>query len=141
MQDPPDPDPDPEPERLWAECRRSGDVRQCDRLVLMLAPIVRRVVFARLGQIPGRRRTDEFLAVGLRALIETVQDGDARRPLMQLAFERVGEAVDRELAAVDSRPPTARQLDSGTTTHEARRGDTACAPSASSTTASSSALA
>lgn len=118
--------PSPALERLWAQYARSGDRHLRDRLVFTLAPIVRRIVFARLRRIPARRHAEEFLACGLEALIAAVEDRDAAggAPLERFAFERVVAAVDGELA----RP-------------EARRAPQQSRRRAAASTASSSALA
>ncbi|HLH65133.1 MAG TPA: hypothetical protein VKV27_05480 [Solirubrobacteraceae bacterium] len=95
--------PELELERLWHHHRQSGDRRVRDRLVWLLTPIVRREVFARLAEIPGRRRVEEFLVCGLRALIETVDDMDDALPaptgaeIAQHARERVALAISDEL--------------------------------------------
>ena len=57
---------------LWHEYRSSGDKRLRDRLVLTYAPLVKFIVYRKIGELPTSCEVDDLISAGLEALIKSL---------------------------------------------------------------------
>jgi RNA polymerase sigma factor FliA len=98
---------------LWREYRRSGDRRLRDRLVLTYAPLVKFIVFRKLGELPASCEVDDLVSAGLEALIRSLDRYDADRgaTLEQYLWTRVHGAVIDELRRSDWAPRSLRRCE------------------------------
>jgi RNA polymerase sigma factor for flagellar operon FliA len=101
----------PEVLSVWQEYRRSGDVRVRDRLIFMLMPMVRHIVYRKVREIPAQCEVDDFLSCGLEALINSIERYDPAKgaTLEQYAWTRIHGAVLDELRRNDWAPRSLRR--------------------------------
>jgi RNA polymerase sigma factor for flagellar operon FliA len=98
---------------LWRAYREAGDTTARDRLVFSLAPIVKSIVYRKVREIPAYREVDDFISVGLEALIRSLDryDPDKGATLEQFAWTRIHGAVLDELRRFDWAPRSLRRLE------------------------------
>jgi RNA polymerase sigma factor for flagellar operon FliA len=96
---------------LWREYRASGDERLRDRLVLTYAPLVKFIVYRKLGELPASCELDDLVSAGLEALIKSIDryDPDKGATLEQFAWTRIHGAVIDELRKTDWAPRSLRR--------------------------------
>jgi RNA polymerase sigma factor for flagellar operon FliA len=101
----------PETLALWQQYKASGDARLRDRLVLTLAPLVRYIVYRKIREVPAHLDVDDFVSVGLEALLRSIDrfDPDKGATLEQFAWTRVHGAVIDELRRGDWAPRSVRR--------------------------------
>jgi len=80
---------------LWSEYRRSGDARLRDRLVLTYAPLVKFIVYRKIGELPPSTEVDDLVSAGLEALIKALDRYDPKKgaTLEQFVWTRIHGAV------------------------------------------------
>ncbi len=98
---------------LWGRYHATADPRLRDRLVLSLAPMVRYIVFRRLRELPAGCEVEDFISVGLEALLRSIDRYDPGRgaTLEQFAWTRIGGAVVDELRRNDWAPRSLRRFE------------------------------
>ncbi len=96
---------------LWREYDRSGDERLRDRLVLTYAPLVKFIVYRKLGELPASCDVDDLVSAGLEALIRAIDRYDPVKgaTLEQFAWTRIHGAVIDELRRSDWAPRSLRR--------------------------------
>jgi RNA polymerase sigma factor for flagellar operon FliA len=96
---------------LWRDYRRSGDARIRDRLVLTYAPLVKYIVFRKVGQLPASCDVGDLISAGLEALIKSLDRYDAVKgaTLEQFVWTRIHGAVIDELRRTDLAPRALRR--------------------------------
>jgi len=96
---------------LWREYHRSGDERLRDRLVLTYAPLVKFIVYRKIGELPASCEIDDLVSAGLEALIKAIDRYDPEKgaTLEQFAWTRVHGAVIDELRRGDWAPRSLRR--------------------------------
>src|SRR5918997_3504034 len=55
---------------LWFEYQASGDPRLRDRLVLTYAPLVKFIVYRKIGELPASCEVDDLVSAGVGALVK-----------------------------------------------------------------------
>jgi RNA polymerase sigma factor for flagellar operon FliA len=98
---------------LFRDFRRTGDPRLRDRLILTLAPMVKYIVYRKISQISSHFDADDFISVGVEALIRAIDRFDADRgvSLESFVWTRVQGAVIDELRRQDWTPRSVRQTE------------------------------
>ena len=96
---------------LWHEYQRSGDQQLRDRLVLTYAPLVKFVVYRKIGELPTSCEVDDLVSAGLEALIKSLDRYDPAKgaTLEQFAWTRIHGAVIDELRRNDWAPRSLRR--------------------------------
>ena len=96
---------------LWHAYRRSGDQRLRDRLVLTYAPLVKFIVYRKIGEAPASCEVDDLVSAGLEALIKSLDRYDPEKgaTLEQFAWTRIHGAVIDELRGGDWAPRSLRR--------------------------------
>jgi len=96
---------------LWQQYQQSGDPRLRDRLVLTFAPLVKYIVYKKVREMPARCEVEDFISVGLEALIRSIDryDPDKGATLEQYAWTRIHGAVLDELRRQDWAPRSVRR--------------------------------
>jgi RNA polymerase sigma factor for flagellar operon FliA len=96
---------------LWFEYQRTGDARLRDRLVLTYAPLVKFIVYRKIGEQPASCEVDDLVSAGLEALIKSLDryDPDKGATLEQFAWTRIHGAVIDELRRGDWAPRSLRR--------------------------------
>ncbi len=96
---------------LWHQYDRSGDERLRDRLVLTYAPLVKFIVFRKIGELPASCEIDDLVSAGLEALIKAIDRFDPGKgaTLEQFAWTRIHGAVIDELRRSDWAPRSLRR--------------------------------
>ena len=96
---------------LWYEYQRSGDQRLRDRLVLTYAPLVKFIVYRKIGDLPASCEVDDLISAGLEALIKSLDRYDPAKgaTLEQFAWTRIHGAVIDELRRGDWAPRSLRR--------------------------------
>ena len=98
---------------LWREYQRSGDPRLRDRLVLTYAPLVKFIVYRKIGELPASCEVDDLVSAGLEALIKSLDRYDPAKgaTLEQFAWTRIHGAVIDELRRSDWAPRSLRRFE------------------------------
>lgn len=106
---------------LWRQYNRSGDERLRDRLVLTYAPLVKFIVYRKIGELPASCEVDDLVSAGLEALIRAIDRYDPVKgaTLEQFAWTRIHGAVIDELRRGDWAPRSLRRWE-----RDARRAQT-----------------
>jgi RNA polymerase sigma factor for flagellar operon FliA len=96
---------------LWYEYQRSGDARLRDRLVLTYAPLVKFIVYRKIGELPASCEVDDLVSAGLEALIKSLDRYDPEKgaTLEQFVWTRIHGAVIDELRRSDWAPRSLRR--------------------------------
>ena len=96
---------------LWKSYRDTQDAGLRDRLILTLAPLVKFIVYRKVREMPGHAEAEDFISVGLEALIQSIDryDPDKGASLEQYAWTRVHGAVLDELRRQDWAPRSVRR--------------------------------
>jgi len=96
---------------LWEQYDRSGDERLRGRLVLTYAPLVKFIVYRKIGELPGSCEVDDLVSAGLEALIKAIDRYDPQKgaTLEQFAWTRIHGAVIDELRRSDWAPRSLRR--------------------------------
>ena len=96
---------------LWFEYQASGDPRLRDRLVLTYAPLVKFIVYRKIGELPASCEVDDLVSAGLEALIKSLDRYDPQKgaTLEQFAWTRIHGAVIDELRRGDWAPRSLRR--------------------------------
>ncbi len=96
---------------LWYEYQASGDQRLRDRLVLTYAPLVKFIVYRKIGELPASCEVDDLVSAGLEALIKSLDRYDPEKgaTLEQFAWTRIHGAVIDELRRNDWAPRSLRR--------------------------------
>jgi RNA polymerase sigma factor for flagellar operon FliA len=96
---------------LWYEYQRSGDARLRDRLVLTYAPLVKFIVYRKIGELPASCEVDDLVSAGLEALIKSLDRYDPEKgaTLEQFVWTRIHGAVIDELRRGDWAPRSLRR--------------------------------
>ncbi len=96
---------------LWYEYQASGDQRLRDRLVLTYAPLVKFIVYRKIGELPASCEVDDLVSAGLEALIKSLDRYDPEKgaTLEQFAWTRIHGAVIDELRRGDWAPRSLRR--------------------------------
>ncbi len=97
--------------KLWKEYRLRGDAKTRDRLILTLAPLVKFIVYRKVRELPASVEADDFISVGLEALIQSIDRFDPSKgaTLEQYAWTRVHGAVLDEMRRQDWAPRSVRR--------------------------------
>ena len=97
--------------QLWYEYQRSGDQKLRDRLVLTYAPLVKFIVYRKIGELPASCEVDDLVSAGLEALIKSLDRYDPEKgaTLEQFAWTRIHGAVIDELRRGDWAPRSLRR--------------------------------
>jgi RNA polymerase sigma factor FliA len=98
---------------LWREYHDTNDPRVRDRLVLTFAPMVKYIVYRKIREMPAHCEVEDFISVGLEALIRSIDryDPDKGATLEQFAWTRIHGAVLDELRRHDWAPRSLRRSD------------------------------
>jgi RNA polymerase sigma factor for flagellar operon FliA len=96
---------------LWHDYNRSGDPRLRDRLVLTYAPLVKFIVYRKIGELPASCEVDDLVSAGLEALIKSLDRYDPEKgaTLEQFVWTRIHGAVIDELRRGDWAPRSLRR--------------------------------
>ncbi len=96
---------------LWHEYHSSGHKRLRDRLVLTYAPLVKFIVYRKIGELPTSCEVDDLISAGLEALIKSLDRYDPEKgaTLEQFAWTRIHGAVIDELRRADWAPRSLRR--------------------------------
>jgi RNA polymerase sigma factor for flagellar operon FliA len=96
---------------LWHEYQRSGEKSLRDRLVLTYAPLVKFIVYRRVGERPASCGVDDLISAGLEALIKSLDRYDPAKgaTLEQFVWTRIHGAVIDELRRGDWAPRSLRR--------------------------------
>ncbi len=97
--------------QLWRAWRASGEGSLRDRLVLTYAPLVKFIVYRRLRSMPAHAEVDDFLSVGIEALMKALERFDPTHgtTLEQFAWSRIHGAVVDEQRRHDWAPRSVRR--------------------------------
>ena len=97
--------------KLWCEYRASGSRQLRDRLVLTYAPLVKFIVYRKVGELPASCEVDDLVSAGLEALIKSLDRYDPEKgaTLEQFAWTRIHGAVIDELRRNDWAPRSLRR--------------------------------
>ena len=103
--------PTDELHKLWREYKHTGDRGLRDRLILTLAPLVKFIVYRKIRDIPARLEADDFISVGLEALIASIDRYDPAKgaTLEQFAWTRIHGSVLDEMRRQDWAPRSVRR--------------------------------
>ena len=98
-------------QRLWSRYERTRDPALRDRIILTLAPLVKFIVYRKVRELPGDAEADDFISVGLTALLQSLDRFDPAKgaTLEQYAWTRVHGAVLDELRRQDWAPRSVRR--------------------------------
>ena len=96
---------------LWRDYQRNGDPRLRDRLVLTYAPLVKFIVYRKIGELPASCEVDDLVSAGLEALIKSLDRYDPEKgaTLEQFVWTRIHGAVIDELRRSDWAPRSLRR--------------------------------
>jgi RNA polymerase sigma factor FliA len=96
---------------LWQQWRRTNDPALRDRLVLTYAPLVKFIVYRKLKGMPAHVEVDDFLSVGLEALMQAIDRFDPGHgtTLEQFAWTRIHGAILDEQRRSDWAPRSVRR--------------------------------
>jgi RNA polymerase sigma factor for flagellar operon FliA len=96
---------------LWRQYTKTGDKRTRDRLVLTLAPLVKFIVYRKIREMPARVEAEDFISVGLEAMIQSIDRYDPEKgaTLEQFAWTRIHGAVLDEMRRQDWAPRSVRR--------------------------------
>jgi RNA polymerase sigma factor for flagellar operon FliA len=96
---------------LWRDYQRSRDERLRDRLVLTYAPLVKFIVYRKIGELPASCEVDDLVSAGLEALIKSIDRYDPEKgaTLEQFCWTRIHGAVIDELRRGDWAPRSLRR--------------------------------
>jgi RNA polymerase sigma factor FliA len=96
---------------LWRKYRNTDDRAARDRLIFMLTPMVRHIVFRKVRTLPSNCEVEDFLSCGMEALIRSIDRYDPSRgaTLEQYAWTRIQGAVVDELRRHDWAPRSVRR--------------------------------
>jgi RNA polymerase sigma factor for flagellar operon FliA len=96
---------------LWTQYRATNDPALRDRLVLTFAPLVKYIVYRKVREMPARCEVEDFISVGLEALIHSIDRYDPSKgaTLEQYAWTRIHGAVLDELRRNDWAPRSVRR--------------------------------
>src|ERR1700712_725068 len=96
---------------LWYEYQHSGDQRLRDRLVLTYAPLVKFIVYRKIGELPASCEVDDLVSAGLEALIKSLDRYDPAKgaTLEEFVWTRIHGAVIDELRRGDWAPRSLRR--------------------------------
>ena len=95
---------------IWSECKRTGDKRLRDRLILTYAPLVK-FVAGRLGSgLPAHVDENDLVSYGLLGLIGAIERYDPEREIKfeTFAISRIKGSIIDELRAMDWVPRSVR---------------------------------
>jgi RNA polymerase sigma factor for flagellar operon FliA len=97
--------------RTWRNYQRGGDLRFRDHLVLMFLPMVRRITYRKIRELPAQCDAEDLLSRGTEALIRAIDRYDPGKgaTLEQYAWTRVQGAVLDELRDQDWAPRSLRR--------------------------------
>ena len=103
--------PTDELHKLWHQYKDTGDRGLRDRLILTLAPLVKFIVYRKIRDIPARLEADDFISVGLEAIIASIDryDPDKGATLEQFAWTRIHGSVLDEMRRQDWAPRSVRR--------------------------------
>ena len=95
----------------WKRYAATGDPALRDRLVLTFAPLVKFIVYRKVREMPARCEVEDFISVGLEALIHSIDRYDPAKgaTLEQYAWTRIHGAVLDELRRNDWAPRSVRR--------------------------------
>jgi RNA polymerase sigma factor for flagellar operon FliA len=99
-------------QRLWRRYHQQpNDKPLRDRLILSLAPMVKFIVYRKVRNVPAHVEIEDYLSVGLEALILSLDRYDPEKgaTLEQFAWTRVHGAVLDELRRQDWAPRSVRR--------------------------------
>jgi RNA polymerase sigma factor for flagellar operon FliA len=96
---------------LWKQYMASKNPALRDRLVLTFAPLVKYIVYRKVREMPARCEVEDFISVGLEALIHSIDRYDPAKgaTLEQYAWTRIHGAVLDELRRNDWAPRSVRR--------------------------------
>ena len=96
---------------LWYEYAEDRDPRLRDRLVLTYAPLVKFIVYRKVGELPASCEVDDLVSAGLEALISSLDRYDPVKgaTLEQFLWTRIHGAVIDELRRNDWAPRSLRR--------------------------------
>src|SRR5215207_3635093 len=96
---------------LWQQYKQSGNGALRDRLVLTFAPLVKYIVYKKVREMPARCEVEDFISVGLEALIRSIDRYDPSKgaTLEQFAWTRIHGAILDELRRQDWAPRSVRR--------------------------------
>jgi RNA polymerase sigma factor for flagellar operon FliA len=96
---------------LWRGYAEHRDRSLRDRLVLTYAPLVKFIVYRKVGELPYNCEADDLIAAGLEALIKSLDryDPDRGATLEQFLWTRIHGAVLDELRRSDWAPRSLRR--------------------------------
>jgi RNA polymerase sigma factor for flagellar operon FliA len=96
---------------LWKKYQQTNDPALRDRLVLTFAPLVKYIVYKKVREMPARCEVEDFISVGLEALIRSIDRYDPSKgaTIEQYAWTRIHGAVLDELRRQDWAPRSVRR--------------------------------
>src|SRR5215218_10133463 len=96
---------------IWSSYKATGDMRTRDRLIMTFAPLVKYIVYKKIRELPARCEVEDFISVGLEALIASIDRYDPAKgaTLEQFAWTRIHGAVLDELRRQDWAPRSLRR--------------------------------
>ena len=96
---------------IWTQYKATGDARVRERLVMTYAPLVKYIVFKKIRELPARCEVEDFISVGIEALITSIDryDPDKGATLEQYVWTRIHGAVLDELRGQDWAPRSLRR--------------------------------
>ncbi len=96
---------------LWTQYESTSDPALRDRLVLTLSPMVKYIVYRKVREMPARCEVEDFISVGLEALIQSIDRFDPAKgaTIEQYAWTRIHGAVLDELRRADWAPRSVRR--------------------------------
>src|SRR4051794_30237612 len=96
---------------LWRRYAEHRDRTLRDRLVLTYAPLVKFIVYRKVGELPVNCEAEDLIAAGLEALIKSLDryDPDKGATLEQFLWTRIHGAVIDELRRNDWAPRSLRR--------------------------------
>jgi RNA polymerase sigma factor for flagellar operon FliA len=96
---------------LWRRYAEHRDRTLRDRLVLTYAPLVKFIVYRKVGELPVNCEAEDLIAAGLEALIKSLDryDPDKGATLEQFVWTRIHGAVIDELRRNDWAPRSLRR--------------------------------
>jgi RNA polymerase sigma factor for flagellar operon FliA len=96
---------------LWRRYAQDRDTRLRDRLVLTYAPLVKFIVYRKVGELPASCEVDDLISAGLEALIKSLDRYDPAKgaTLEQFLWTRIHGAVIDELRRGDWAPRSLRR--------------------------------
>ena len=96
---------------LWRQYAIARDRRLRDRLVLTYAPLVKFIVYRKIGELPASCEVDDLISAGLEALIKSLDRYDPEKgaTLEQFLWTRIHGAVIDELRRGDWAPRSLRR--------------------------------